>query len=103
MANVNRIFIGNTILPLLCLINVSSRLKHLVLSMKKRPYRRTAGTRAASLTEPPVGDGEQHFKTSSADFRTKVNVIKANAHKCSVSAMCKVLSIPRSTYYYELK
>lgn len=28
-------------------------------------------------------------------------MIKANAHKYSVSAMCKVLSIPRSTYYYE--
>jgi transposase InsO family protein len=30
-------------------------------------------------------------------------VIKANAHKYSVSAMCKVLNIPRSTYYYEAK
>ena len=48
-------------------------------------------------------DGERHFKTSSADFRTKVNVIKANAHKYSVSAMCKVLNIPRSTYYYKVK
>ena len=34
---------------------------------------------------------------------TKVNVIKANAHKYSVSAMCKVLNIPRSTYYYKVK
>ena len=48
-------------------------------------------------------DGERHFKTSSADFRTKVNAIKANAHKYSVSAMCKVLNIPRSTYYYKVK
>ena len=39
-------------------------------------------------------DGERHFKT---------NVIKANAHKYSVSAMCKVLNIPRSTYYYKVK
>lgn len=30
-------------------------------------------------------------------------MIKANAHKYSVSAMCKVLQIPRSTYYYEAK
>ena len=30
-------------------------------------------------------------------------MIKANAHKYSVSAMCKVLNIPRSTYYYETK
>jgi putative transposase len=28
-------------------------------------------------------------------------VIKNNAHKYSVSAMCKVLNVPRSTYYYE--
>lgn len=34
---------------------------------------------------------------------TKVNVIKANAHKYGVSALCKVLNIPRSTYYYEAK
>jgi putative transposase len=33
----------------------------------------------------------------------KVNVIKANTHKYSVSAMCRVLQIPRSTYYYEAK
>lgn len=30
-------------------------------------------------------------------------MIKANAHKYSVSAMCKVLNIPRSSYYYEAK
>ena len=30
-------------------------------------------------------------------------MIKANAHKYSVSAMCKVLQIPRSTYYYKAK
>jgi putative transposase len=28
-------------------------------------------------------------------------VIKSNAHKYSVSAMCRVLQVPRSTYYYE--
>lgn len=28
-------------------------------------------------------------------------MIKQNVHKYSVSAMCKVLNIPRSTYYYE--
>lgn len=33
----------------------------------------------------------------------KVNVIKSNAHKYSVSAMCRVLQVPRSTYYYESK
>ena len=45
----------------------------------------------------------QHFKTSGADLRTKVNVIKANAHKYSVSAMCRVLQVNRSSYYYEAK
>jgi len=30
-------------------------------------------------------------------------VVKANAYKYSVSAMCRVLQIPRSTYYYEAK
>lgn len=30
-------------------------------------------------------------------------MIKANTHKYSVSAMCEVLQIPRSTYYYEAK
>ncbi|MFQ9530387.1 MAG: IS3 family transposase [Roseburia intestinalis] len=41
------------------------------------------------------------LKPSGADLRTKVNVIKANAHKYSVSAMCRVLQVNRSTYYYE--
>lgn len=30
-------------------------------------------------------------------------MIKANAHKYGVSALCKVLNISRSTYYYEAK
>lgn len=30
-------------------------------------------------------------------------MIKANAHKYSVSAMCRVLQVNRSTYYYESK
>ncbi|MDD4753165.1 MAG: IS3 family transposase [Desulfitobacteriaceae bacterium] len=41
------------------------------------------------------------LKPSSADLRTKVNVIKNNAHKYSVSALCRVLQVSRSTYYYE--
>ena len=28
-------------------------------------------------------------------------MIKANAHKYSISAMCRVLQVNRSTYYYE--
>ncbi|MCX4270354.1 MAG: IS3 family transposase [Lachnospiraceae bacterium] len=43
------------------------------------------------------------LKPSGTDLRTKVNVIKANAHKYPVSAMCRVLQVNRSTYYYEAK
>ncbi|AWW28427.1 IS3 family transposase [Acetobacterium sp. KB-1] len=42
-------------------------------------------------------------KASSADHRTKVEVIQANQDRYSVSAMCKVLKITQSTYYYESK
>ena len=42
-------------------------------------------------------------KTSGADLRTKVNVIKANSHKYSVSTICRILQVNRSTYYYEAK
>ena len=30
-------------------------------------------------------------------------MIRANAHKYSVSAMCRVLQVNRSTYYHETK
>ncbi|MEJ9152475.1 IS3 family transposase, partial [Bacillus smithii] len=43
------------------------------------------------------------FKASRADTRTKVNVIKNNRHKYLISAMCDVLQLSRSTYYYEAK
>ncbi|MED4717883.1 IS3 family transposase [Bacillus badius] len=43
------------------------------------------------------------FKASRADHGTKVNVIKRNKDKYSVSAMCSVLQISRSTHYYEAK
>ncbi|WP_411954739.1 IS3 family transposase [Alkalibacillus sp. S2W] len=43
------------------------------------------------------------FKASRADYGTKVDVIRQNRHKYSVSAMCDVLQIPKSTYYYESK
>ena len=37
------------------------------------------------------------------DIRTKRQVIDANKHKYSITAMCKVLGISRSTYYYQGK
>ncbi|USG68150.1 IS3 family transposase [Brevibacillus ruminantium] len=43
------------------------------------------------------------FKASGADLRTKIMVIQQNAHKYSVLAMCKILQVNRSTYYYESK
>lgn len=51
-------------------------------------------------------DGEQHSKASSADHGTKVAkvaIIQNNRDKYSVSAMCDVLQIARSTFYYEAK
>ena len=44
-----------------------------------------------------------YAEASRADLRTKINVIKNNTHKYSVSAMCQVLNVSRSTYYYESK
>ncbi|WP_438503655.1 IS3 family transposase [Ectobacillus ponti] len=43
------------------------------------------------------------FKAGRADHGTKIDVIRANAHKYSVSAMCGVLQIPRSSYYYHAR
>ena len=43
------------------------------------------------------------FKASSADYATKIEVIQKNVHQHSVPAMCKVLKIPRSTYYNSIK
>nr|WP_145972670.1 IS3 family transposase [Acetobacterium woodii] len=40
------------------------------------------------------------LKQAGADRRTKVDVIRANQDRYSVSAMCRVLNIPKSTYYY---
>lgn len=48
-------------------------------------------------------NGERYFKVSSADHGTKIEVIQKNAHQYSVTAMCKVLKISRSTYYESIK
>ncbi|WP_143151334.1 IS3 family transposase [Tepidibacter formicigenes] len=40
------------------------------------------------------------FKASGADNRTKIAIIKANRHKYTISAMCKVLRISRNLVYY---
>ncbi|MFX3640458.1 MAG: IS3 family transposase [Candidatus Pristimantibacillus sp.] len=43
------------------------------------------------------------FKASRADHGTKVAIIQNNRDKYSVSAMCGVLQIAKSTFYYEAK
>ncbi|MCA1013037.1 IS3 family transposase, partial [Halobacillus halophilus] len=43
------------------------------------------------------------LKPSRADHGTKIDVVRNNRHKYSVSAMCDVLQLPKSTYYYEAK
>ncbi|WP_229774814.1 IS3 family transposase [Bifidobacterium tsurumiense] len=40
------------------------------------------------------------FKTSGAGIRMKAGVIRANAGHCPVSAQCRILGVPRSTYYW---
>src|SRR5699024_8516578 len=49
-----------------------------------------------------VKNGKRISKASSADHGTKREVIRKNAHKYAVSAMCKVLQMSRSTYYIEI-
>ena len=39
------------------------------------------------------------LKQAALDHGTKINVIRNNTHKYSVSAMCDVLNIPKNTYY----
>ncbi|MCC3378402.1 IS3 family transposase (plasmid) [Paenibacillus sp. UY79] len=48
-------------------------------------------------------NGGRFFKASRADHGTKVAIIQNNRDKYSVSVMCDVLQIARSTFYYEAK
>ncbi|NME83419.1 IS3 family transposase [Clostridium sp. SM-530-WT-3G] len=43
------------------------------------------------------------FKAGSADNDTKIEIILSNKEKYSISAMCRVLNIPRSLVYYKRK
>ncbi|WP_392485960.1 IS3 family transposase [Haloimpatiens sp. FM7315] len=43
------------------------------------------------------------FKASSADNGTKTEIILGNKEKYSISAMCRILNIPRSLVYYKRK
>lgn len=44
-----------------------------------------------------------YTEASGVDLRPKINVIKDNTHKYSVSAVCKFFNVSRSTHYYESK
>lgn len=71
--------------------------------MKRTTHAGTGRIDKTPQGKSAVKDGERHFKTGGADLRTKVNVIKTNAHKYPISAMCCGLQVNRSTYYYETK
>ncbi|MFZ3476290.1 IS3 family transposase [Bifidobacterium adolescentis] len=43
------------------------------------------------------------LKPSGADIRTKVGVIRANASRYPISAQCRILGVPRSTYYWMIE
>lgn len=44
-----------------------------------------------------------HLKANRADYGTKIQVINTNKYRHPISALCKVLRISRSTYYYKSK
>ncbi|WP_371836394.1 IS3 family transposase [Bifidobacterium thermophilum] len=43
------------------------------------------------------------LKPGGADIRTKVAVIRANASRYPISAQCRILGVPRSTYYWMIE
>ena len=57
----------------------------------------------AQKTGKGTWNGGWYFKTGSADNGTKVEIILANRHKYSISAMCRKLGVPRSLVYYKKK
>ena len=65
-----------------------------------QPYAGADRADRAAQTQQAIGDGGGCFKTSGADIRTKVGVIRANAAKYPISAQCRILGVPRSTYYW---
>ena len=64
-----------------------------------------AGAERADRVEeaqPPVGDGGGCFRTSGAGIRTKAEAIRSNAGRCPISAQCRILGVPKFTYYWML-
>jgi len=69
----------------------------------RQPDAGARGIAEATERKPKIEDGGRHFKASGADNGTKRRVILENAPKYSISAMCKILKIARSTLYYKEK
>lgn len=74
-------------------------------SFKEKDNRFARGERINRFAKrtPASENGERYFKASRADHGTKVAIIQNNRDKYSGSAMCDVLQIARSTFYYEAK
>lgn len=72
-----------------------------LVQRKRQPNTRTSRADRTSKEKSAARNGERYFKASGADIRTKRQVIDANKHKYSISAMCKILKISRQTYYYQ--
>ena len=69
----------------------------------RQPYAGAERADRAAQTQQAIGDGGGCFKTSGADIRTKVAVIRANASRYPISAQCRILGVPRSTYYWMIE
>jgi hypothetical protein len=41
------------------------------------------------------------LKQAALIYGMKIRIIRQNSHKYSISAMCKTLNVPRSTFYYK--
>ena len=65
-----------------------------------QPHARAGRAGRAGEAQQAVGDGGGRFRTSGAGIRTKADVIRANAARYPISAQCRILGVPRSTYYW---
>ena len=68
-----------------------------------QPHARAERADRAGEAQQAVGDGGGRFRTSGAGIRTKAGVIRANAARYPISAQCRILGVPRSTYYWMIE
>ena len=64
-----------------------------------QPHARAERAGRAGEARPTVGDGGGRFRTNGAGIRTKAGVIRTNAARYPISALCRIPDVPRSTYY----